>query len=127
MQVLTNENNQSIIGNPGESSYFLGRFPAYGKYQWNVKYYDWANEEEIEIARLWAFGDRVNNGYPEINELLGREVSAWFDGRGGGWFVIDSELTEEELIKVSDRITAIMGYLPTFLKEEREFLAGLEP
>ena len=126
MQVLTNENNQSIIGAPGESSYFLGRFKAYGQHQWNVKYYDWGSESEIEIARLWAFGDR-GNGYSEINELLGREVSAWFDGRGGGWFVIDSELTEEELIKVSDRITAIMEYLPTLLKEEREFLAGLEP
>ena len=124
MQILTNENNQSIIGNPGESSYFLGRFKAYGQYQWCVKYYDWGNEGEIEIARLWGFGDRVGNTYSEINELLGREVSAWFDGRSGGWFVIDSELTEEELIKVNDRITAIMEYLPTLLKEEREFLAG---
>jgi hypothetical protein len=124
MQILTNENNQSIIGNPGESSYFLGRFKAYGQYQWNMKYYDWENECEIEIARYWGFGDRVGNTYSEINELLGREVSAWFDGRSGGWFVIDSELTEEELIKVNDRITAIMEYLPTLLKEEREFLAG---
>ncbi len=124
MQVLTNENNQSIIGNPGESSYFLGRFKAYGQYQWNVKYYDWGSESEIELARYWAFGDRVGNGYSQLNELLGREASAWFDGHSGGWFVIDSELTEEELIKVNDRITAIMEYLPTFLKEEREYLAG---
>ena len=124
MQISTNENNQSIIGNPGESSYWVGRFKAYGQYQWNVKYYDWGSESEIELARYWAVGDRVGNGYSQLNELLGREVLAWFDGRSGGWFVIDSELTEEELIKVNDRITAIMGYLPTFLKEEREFLAG---
>lgn len=124
MQVLTNESNQHIIGNPGESSYFLGRYKTYGQYQWNVKYYDWADDGEIESARLWAFGDRVGNGYSELNELLGRDVPAWFDGRSGGWFVIDSELTEEELIKVNDRITSIMEYLPTLLKEEREFLAN---
>ena len=34
----------------GASPYFKGRYKMYGPYQWNIKFYDWQSDDEIEAA-----------------------------------------------------------------------------
>jgi hypothetical protein len=97
------------------SSYFRGAYNKYGRYQWDVKCYRFNDEYEIEIARDSFFGYKNEL----IGELLGRPVDCWFDGRMGGWFVIETELTEEELQKVDEFIEEVMNGLPKFLRELR--------
>ena len=112
-----------IRNDPGLSSYFGGGHRDYGRYQWNVKFYGWQNEWEIEAARLWAFGEYMysRGGFDELNDLIGRPVKASLSGRSGGWLVIDTELTKAELRKVDRHVKACMKGLPAFLKEERAF------
>ena len=77
MKTLTNDNGQKIIGNPGTSSYFRGDYKAYGKYQWNVKYYNWEANHEIESARDHYFGNQttilVNRGLHNDNNARRNE------------------------------------------------------
>lgn len=114
------------------SSYFRGAFNKYGRYQWDIKFYDWQNEYEVESAVLWAFGEHVKFGtkpsngnsryhFDQLSEVVGRPVEARIQGRSGGWLVIDSELTEEELAKVDAHVEACMKGLKAFLTEERAF------
>lgn len=121
-----------IRNNPGISSYFGEGYNGYGRYQWNIKFYQWNNDYEIESAVLWGFGDHVKIGTKAINgntvygfdlisERLGRPIESSIEGRSGGWFVIHSELSEEELKAIDDHVRSVMEGLPDFLKEERKF------
>lgn len=118
-----------------ESSYFQGRYNKYGRYQWDIKYYDFQNEFEIETALFWAFGDYVKvgvnpvngntiRGFDGLSELLGRPIESGTAGRSGGWLVIDTELTPAELKKVDAHVEACMNGLSDFLRDEREFQAS---
>jgi hypothetical protein len=112
-----------IRNNPGQSSYFLGGFRGYGRYQWNIKFYGgFHSEYEIEIARCWAFGDYLysKGEFEYLNEVVGRPVKASIQGRSGGWLVIDTELTQAELKKVDQHVKACLKGLSAFLKEDRE-------
>jgi hypothetical protein len=117
-----------IRNNPGQSSYFGGGHRSYGKYQWNIKFYEFESNAEIEAAQSWAFGEYSykTHSFDGINELLGRIVKASITGRSGGWFVIHADLNESELKKIDGHVKACMEALPEFLKEEREFHADLE-
>jgi len=121
-----------IRNNPGLSSYFQGGYRGYGRYQWNIKYYGWQNDYEIESAVLWGFGDHIKigtkaingntiRGFDLLNEKLGRPIEASIEGRSGGWLVVHSELSEEELNVVDDYVRSVMEGLPSFLEEERKF------
>ena len=121
-----------IRNNPGLSSYFQGGYRGYGRYQWNIKYYGWQNDYEIESAVLWGFGDYVKIGTKAINgntirgfyligELVGRPIESFTAGRSGGWLVVNTELTEEELTKIDSHVESVMKSLPSFLEEERSF------
>jgi len=112
-----------IGNNPGMSSYFRGYYRHYGLYQWNIKYYDFQNyDTEIEAAQEWAFGwyDYKSGSFETINQVVGRLVKASIQGRSGGWFVVDTELSEEELKAIDDYIQLFMDGLPSFLAEERQ-------
>jgi hypothetical protein len=104
-----------IRNNPGISSYFQGNFAKYGLYQWNIKYQGFHNEAEIESAVLWAFGDNLEL----LEEIVGKPIDASIQGRSGGWLVIDTELSTEELLKLDDHVNTVLTGLELFLKEER--------
>jgi len=111
-----------IRNNPGMSSYFGGGYRGYGHYQWNIKYYGWQNEYEIESAVRWAFGEYLysKRTFDQIVDIFGRPVKCHTDGRSGGWFVIDEPLSKSELRKMDRHINHVMKNLPEFLKEERK-------
>ena len=103
-------------------------------YRWNMKYYHWESEYEVEDARRFVFGEYVqmktkqygsNNTrhtFDQLENIVGKEVEAGFEGRSGGWFVIYDELTEEEYARVSEHVkTAMDTSIKEFLVDEREF------
>jgi hypothetical protein len=141
-QVMTsNDGQKQIRGNPGHSSYFQGGYRAYGQYQWNCKYYDFGVEgeegsweNEIDDARRFFFGEYTQDkkgrkcGYDALPFIIGRKpleeggtlIDSGFSGRSGGWFVVDEELTDEELEKLDKYIQEMMDTgLKQFLEEER--------
>ena len=98
----------------------------HGPHQWNIKYYDFESEYEIESAVFAFFGeyDHKTGSFEMINELLGRVVRASISGRSGGWFVIDEpELSDSDFQMIDQHISSAMDSLPEFLKEEREYRA----
>ena len=105
-----------IRNDPGISSYFQGGYRGYGRYQWNIKYYNFESEFEVEVAQFWVFG----NDFDAIKDLLDREVECSIAGRSGGWFVIDTELTKKELKLIDAYIKSCLKHLPKHLKEWRE-------
>lgn len=111
-----------IRNNPGMSSYFQGKHQGYGRYQWNIKFYGFESDFEIEMSQQWAFGSYMHSKqqFDQINEVIGRPVKAGIGGRSGGWFVIYDELTEEELKKLDKYVEKVIKNLPEYLKEERE-------
>lgn len=104
------------------SSYFRGAYNKYGRYQWDVKYQGFNDEYEIEAAVSMALGeyDFKVKGWSALTDLLGRPIKSHLDGRSGGWLVIDTELTDEELEKVDEYIEECMEHLPVFLQEFRQ-------
>lgn len=118
--------NTQIRNYPGMPSYFGGAYRGYGQYQWNIKFYGFNDEFEIESAQRWAFGEYSfkTGSFEGIDELLGRMVKASTQGRSGGWLVIDSELTETELKRIDSFVSACMAGLESFLVEERDFHAS---
>jgi hypothetical protein len=106
------------MNNPGPSSYFGGAYRGYGMYQWNIKYYGWESDFQINEAVLWAFGVYYysKGQFDYLNEVVGRPVRAFQAGRSGGWLVIDEPLTDKELRAVNRHIKVCMRNLPKFLK-----------
>lgn len=125
-----------IRNDPGMSNYFQGKFQGYGMYQWNIKFYGFQDESEIEAAQLWAFGEHIvvsksergstnlKYGFEGISALLERPIESGTAGRSAGWLVIDTELTDAELEKVDAHVKSCMEGVAEFLKEEREFHAS---
>lgn len=103
-----------------KSSYWMGGRSLYGRYQWDVKYYGWEDEIEIEIVAAHFLGGQTKNGYEVIDEIVGRPVNCFFEGRSGGWLVIDTKLTEKELKKVDKFIERSMKEIPKLLKSIRQ-------
>lgn len=108
-----------IQNKPGNSSYFGGGHSEYGKYQWNIKYYGFHTEDEIESARFWALGEYIYVSFDHINEVVGRKVAVSLEGRSSGWLTIHEDLTKIEVAKISKHIKNCLKGLPAFLKEER--------
>jgi hypothetical protein len=82
--------------NTQRSSYFGGTHAHYGRYQWNVKRYDWSDDLEINDAQL--------NAIDEIRFALNEpKLSISFEGRSGGWLVIHDPLEPSEL-KLIDKL-----------------------
>lgn len=110
-----------IRNNPGPSSYFGGEFRGYGLYQWNIKFYGFESEYEIESACGWAFGEYLftRHQFEYLNEIVGRPIQAHIDGRSGGWLVIDEELTKVELKRVDRHIRSCLKVLPKYLETLR--------
>jgi hypothetical protein len=124
-KILINRANGHQIRRSGTSSYFLGKFNDYGRYAWEIKYYRFENDYEVEQSQLWAFGEHVKlsngqYGFEHFTELFGRDIVSHIDGRSGGWLVIQSELSKAELRKIDTYISAIMKALPQFLNDERQ-------
>jgi hypothetical protein len=103
-------------------------------YRWNMKYYHWESEYEVEDARRFVFGEYVqmktkrygsNNArhtFDQLEDIVGKEVEAGFEGRSGGWFVIYDELTTEEYARVTKHVADAMDHaIKEFLVDEREF------
>ena len=131
---LANLKRQGMRRCTRQSSYFQGKYNRYGLYQWDIKYYGFESEFEIEAAGVWAFGDHVKvgtnpvngnkvYGFDGISNLLGRPIQSSTAGRSGGWLVIDTALTDEELDKVDKHVEACMAHLKDFLIDERAFHA----
>jgi hypothetical protein len=120
--------NEYIRNVTGPSPYFRGRYRRYGTYQWNVKLHgiDF-DENELESIRDWALGEHVKvgqgYGFERINEILGRKVESYLEGRSGGWLTINDDLTLEEVQKIDSFIFESLKDIPSFLKEEREYKA----
>lgn len=92
------------------------------EYRFNIKYYHWENTREIEAALDWAFGfySHKDGGHFElIDDHMNRRIRASIDGRSGGWLVIQEELSEAELAKLTAYVESVMKALPDFLAEER--------
>jgi len=143
-QVMTSNDGESQIrGDPGHSSYFQGGYRSYGRYQWNCKYHDWgfageegSFEDEVESARRFFFGEYIHDkhgrkgGYEALPAIIGRKpldeggalIDSGFSGRSGGWFVVDEDLTDEELEKLDTYIMEMMNQgLKQYLEDERAF------
>lgn len=125
MSIMLNKADGHQIRNAsGPSPYFRGVYKNYGRYAWNIKFYGFQSNEEIESAQDWALGEHVmlsthERGFEQISELLGRPIESYTAGRSGGWLVVGTELTEEELAIVDQHVASCMAGLPEFLKEER--------
>jgi hypothetical protein len=134
--MTSNDGQRQIRGDPSTSSYFQGGYRAYGRYQWSAKWHGWEDfVQEVEAARAFFFGEYIRpdghrGGYTELPAIVGRKpydeggqlISSGFDGRSGGWFVVDEELTDEELEKLDRYIHDMMhGGLKQFLEDERAF------
>jgi len=101
----------------GPSQYFRGDYRIYGRYQWNIKYYGWQNDSEIEAAQCWAFEDIGQF----LEEKTGQQISWGIEGRSGGWFVVYNELSKVAFDIIDQHINEMMNHLPEFLKMEREY------
>src|SRR5574343_374937 len=110
----------------GPSSYFRGVYNRYGRYQWNVKLSNISFDDiELEQIQDMFLGEYVKNkngkyGYTSIKEHLGREVESHLDGRSGGWLVINTELTDDEVLKIDAFVRESLESIPSFLKEIRD-------
>lgn len=104
------------------SSYFRGAYNRYGLYQWDIKYQGFNDDSEVESAVYMAFGEyyRKSQGFELLEDLLGRPIKSHIDGRSGGWLVIDTPLTDEELDRVDEYVDSVMKYLPEYLEELRK-------
>jgi|GEM_PF-4072374 len=105
-----------------ESSYFRGSFNKYGKYQWDIKFYGFNSDYEIELAQNWAFGEK----FEYLSEIIGRPVKAHIAGRSGGWLVIDTDLYPDELNRIDEHVNSCMAGLKDFLKDERQYQSDIE-
>lgn len=115
---------QNCIRNIGtRSQYFGGQHKIYGRYQWNIKYYGFKDDNEIEAAQNWAFGpyNYETGTFETINDLLGMKIEASIQGRSGGWLVVDTQLTDEQLAVMDNFVKHCLKGLPAFLEEERVF------
>lgn len=119
---------RSIVRNvSGASPYFGGKNRLYTDVaQWNMKCYGWEDDNEIEAARTWAFGEYLygRQTFENIKDIVKRngkqpDVKCGFEGRSGGWFVVYSPLTSAEVRRLDRYIKKVMTELPAFLKEER--------
>lgn len=114
----------------GPSNYFQGVFATYGRYQWNVKYYGYQSEDEIEYAQFMFLGNYIEHGqghfkdvvsgFETINQLLDRQIESSLQGRSNGWLVINTDLSIKELEIVDAYIQNSMKLLPKVLKEYRK-------
>lgn len=89
-----------VYTNANKTPYFQNGHRAYGRYQWNVKRYDWHRISLESEAFEQALEDLRCDTIEVIQYKLGaldREISIGFDGRSSGWLVIDSPLTDDEL------------------------------
>ncbi len=91
------------------------RAGVHGLHAWNVKYYGWMDEFEPSEAIEYFLGPELE----KVSELLGRPVTTSFEGRSGGWFVINEELTADEITVIDTYINKCMRELPQFLHELR--------
>jgi len=98
----------------------MGGRSLYGRYQWDVKYYGWMDEIEPSFVIDHFLGAETKDGYQVIDEIVGRTVNCFFEGRSGGWLVIDTELTEDELERVDEYIEKSMRDIPVLLHDLRE-------
>lgn len=113
------------------SPYFGGGFKSYGPYQWDIKYYGWECDSEIESAQQWAFGEHCQlkdgtRGFDYLNDLMGREIEAYIEGHSGGWLVVHTELSQAELEKLDKHVKACMDGLDEYLKDERQAQADID-
>ena len=76
-----------------KTPYFNNGLEYYGRYQWNVKRYDWENDEDINDAQL----NTIQRLKFELNDP---RLDISFQGRSGGWLVIDTPLEPMELRRV---------------------------
>lgn len=94
----------------------------HGPNQWNIKYYGFESDSEIESAITVFFGtyDYKTSSFDQINELIGRTLKVTISGRSGGWFVVHDELSESEFQLIDEHINSAMSSLPDFLRDERQ-------
>lgn len=104
-----------IMNKPHKSNYFQGAYAGYGRYQWDLKYYDWKNDYEPEDACNEFFG--IDGEH--LSAIVKRPLKVWMDGRSGGWLVIDTELTENEQKQLNSYIDKCFKMLPKYLKQLR--------
>ena len=106
----------------GASNYWNNAREVYGKYQWNVKYYSYESEDEIEFIQLCLLGIDLERGkgFTALKDLLNKDVESHLGGRSGGWLVINTPLTNEELSIVDEYVSISMKQIPNLLKEYRK-------
>ena len=106
----------------GPSNYWNNARNVYGRYQWNVKYYGYESEDEIEFIQLCLLGIDLEHGkgFDALKDLLNKDVESHLDGRSGGWLVIDTPLSDNELSIVDEYVSTSMKQIPNLLKEFRE-------
>lgn len=130
MRTEKEQKQKQIRRTNGKSNYFQGGFEVYGRYQWNIKYYGFQSDEEIEYALLSFLGvyvtsgdgffKDVESGFIKLIQLLKRPIESHIDGRSNGWLVISTELTDKELKIVDEYIESCMKQLPKLLKDFRK-------
>ena len=99
-----------IHGQTGTSSYFQGRFASYGKHQWNVKTYALDNDQ-LENLRAYILD----------KDWLAEEFGVGlkdvcFEGRSGGWLVVDALLTQPQIDKISSMVDSFKSDPAAFYK-----------
>lgn len=109
----------------GPSSYWNNARELYGLYQWNIKYYDYEHEIEIEYIQLCLLGEHFEYeknkyNFTALKDLLNKDIESRLDGHSGGWLVIDTPLTNKELSIVDEYVSNSMKEIPNLLKQFRE-------
>lgn len=107
-----------------ESSYFMGRYNKYGRYQYDVKYYGYESECEVDHITSCFLGEHVKlkngrYGFELLSDLLKRDIESRLDGMSGGWLVIDTELTARELTRLDKYVENRLKLIPKMLTQLR--------
>lgn len=118
MKTMNNVNNNQSYNGTGRSCYFGGEFCEYALHQWNIKYYRFEADWEVETALNYAFGPNLEI----LTDLLGYEAEFSIEGRSGGWLCTDAELSFEEVKIITNYVQSVLRELPKVLDEERNLM-----
>ena len=110
------KNQINIFTKVKNSPYWNGGFEGYASNQWDIKYYGFESEYEVEYAQLWAFGEN----FEMLQIATGVKAEFFIEGRSSGWLCTNTELTVKQLQKITEYVKECLKGLPEVLKEYRE-------
>ena len=99
-----------IHNHPGQSSYFQGKFAIYGRHQWNIKTYALDDDQLAELREYFLDGIYLQEEFGvNINDVT-------FEGRSGGWLVVDADLHKGQIEQITDMVESFQKDPVAFYK-----------